>query len=231
MNKHDFLQYGLHVLERPNHLIITTPQTFLSGDPAHFCVRSSGERVIFCDYGMTYNALELSLPNPGDAKDIIRKNLKKLDRLIKFTDYALHADVAEAQTGDAIGEFLNIFALLTTYRPRSVIEQDIDRIMDEVRTYLIKRFGSYEEEVRLKGLSGTDHYFDFAVNDHVFDVVVKPQANSTGRLLRKIHDVHAIHEGLQFNVFMNDEHKDSFEKESRILSSVCNIKPVSMMIA
>lgn len=108
MNKHDFLQHGLHIVERPNHLIVTTPQTFASGDPAHFCVRNSGAGLLFCDYGMTHNALELSLPDPAQASDIIRKSLDRLEGIIKFTDYALHAEVAATQTGQAIGEFLNI---------------------------------------------------------------------------------------------------------------------------
>lgn len=145
MNKHDFLQHGLHIVERPNHLIVTTPQTFASGDPAHFCVRNSGAGLLFCDYGMTHNALELSLPDPAQASDIIRKSLDRLEGIIKFTDYALHAEVAATQTGQAIGEFLNIFALLTTYRPKTAYEQDIDNIMDNIRHYLVKKCYSMEK--------------------------------------------------------------------------------------
>lgn len=230
MNKHDFLRHGLHVIERPNHLIVTTPQTFVSGDPAHFCVRPSGMGVIFCDYGMTHNALELSLPDPSQASDIIRKNLDKLGGSIHFTDYALHAETTTAQTGQVIGEFLNIFALLTTYRPRTIHEQDVDIIMDGIRHYLLQRFGAFEEKAKFRGLSGTDYRFDFAVNDHVFEFV-RPKPQATGQLLRKIHDIQAIHGDLVFNVFMDDSDKKQFDKESRILSSVANIKPSSLLVA
>ena len=120
MNKAEFLSYGFHVVERPHHLIVSTPQTFASGDPANFCVKKSPLGFLFCDYGMTHNAFELSLPNPNRADDIIRQQIDHLDSPIRFVDYTLVHETSQVQAG--IEHFVNLFALLTTYKPKPAHE-------------------------------------------------------------------------------------------------------------
>ena len=55
-DKTQFLQQGFHVTERGQHLIVTTPQVFASGDPARFFVRRDFDNFIFDDYVSTHNA-------------------------------------------------------------------------------------------------------------------------------------------------------------------------------
>lgn len=230
MEKTHFLQAGFDVYESPYSLIVTTPQTFASGDPACFWVKEQNHRVIFNDYGHSLNALELSLPNPDNAIDIIKRTLKKLDNEIYLDGTAIIRETTPAQVSVAMGDYINLFALLTTYRPKTVHEQATDEILDQIRHYLVRRFGVYDEKVKFKGLSGTEHKFSFASNDHVFEFA-HPSARTTGILLRKIHDVKLIHDKLEFSVFLDDSDKKLFDKESRILSSVSNIKPTSMLVA
>lgn len=231
MNKAQFLEHGFHVTQRPNHLIVTTPQTFASGDPAHFFVSQQHDRVIFDDFGTSFNALELSLPMPEQAQNVIRQMLEKLNSPIDFVDFTLYYEVPSRQTGVAISEFVNLFAYLTTYQPRSSQEQRILAILKHIEHYLYRRFDTLVNNVRLKGSSGLNHRFRFGADNHIFDFS-EPQSQATGSLLRKIHDVKAVHKELQFSIFMNDmDNRKQFDKESRILSTVANIKPISLLMA
>lgn len=231
MNKAQFLEHGFHVVQRPNHLIVTTPQTFASGDPAHFFVSWQHDRVMFDDFGTSLNALELSLPEPEQAPEVIKRMLDKLSSPIEFVDFSLSYEVSNQQTSMAISEFVNLFAYLTTYRPKSHHEQQILLILERIERYLHHRFGTVSSDIKLKGLSGLDHRFRFGTDNHIFDFS-EPKSQATGALLRKIHDVKAVNEELQFSIFMNDmENRRRFDKESRILSTVANIKPLSLLLA
>lgn len=231
MNIAQFLEHGFYIVQRPNHLIVTTPQTFASGDPAHFFVRCQHNRVMFDDFGTSFNALELSLPMPEQASEVIKRMIERLDSPIEFMDFALSYEVPSNQIGVAISEFINLFAYLTTYRPKSQHEQQFLIILDKIERYLRHRFGMVNNDVKLKGLSGLDHRFRFGTNNHVFDFS-EPKSQATGALLRKIHDVKAVNEDLQFSIFMNDmENRKKFDKESRILSTVANVKPLSLLLA
>lgn len=228
MNKEHFLQAGFEVYESPHNLIITTPQTFVSGDPACFWVKSSHDRITFNDYGHSLNALELSLPNPDNAIDVLKRTLRKLDSVIELDGVALIHQTNEQHISTTIGEFINLFAMLTTYRPRDIGQQELDNIMAHIYDYLINRFGSVQEKVRFTGISGIEHKFAFGIDNHVFDYT-KPKPLTTGTLLRKIHDIKTIHNDLNFNIFLDDSDRRTFDKEARILSSMANIKPLSLI--
>lgn len=129
MNKEHFLQAGFEVHEGQHSLVVTTPQTFVSGDPACFWVRSARNKVILNDYGHTLNALELSIPNPVKAIEIIKSTLARLDSQVHLDGVALIREIDEAHIDMAIGDYINLFAILTTYRPRTISEQNLDEIM------------------------------------------------------------------------------------------------------
>lgn len=230
LNKDSFLQAGFDVHETTNSLIITTPQTFISGDPACFWVKNHQDKLQFNDYGSSLNALELSLPNPDKAYEVLQNSLKKLDSEIRLDGTALIRETDEKQINFAISDYLNLYAILTNYQPKSLVEQDIYAILDNIHNYLKQRFGTVETKVKYKGLSGIQHKFAFQANQHIYDFA-KPNSRTTGSLLRKIADVKQIYNNLDFSIVLDDSDKTQFEKESRILSSNANIKPLSLLVA
>lgn len=231
MHKEHFLQAGFDVYESPHSLIVTTPQVFASGDPACFWVNEQKDDIIFSDYGHSLNALELSLPNPDTALDVLKRTLDKLGTPMYLDGVAVVRHADKSKISVAMGDFINLFAMLTTYRPRSVAEQNMDTIMANIRHYLLNRFGQFDEKVCYTGLSGTQHKFAFQANNSIFEFA-HPHPRTTGQLLRKIHDVQMIYDELTFNIFLDDlGDKKRFDRESRILSSVANIKPSSLLVA
>lgn len=230
LNKESFLQMGFDVYESPTSLIVTTPQTFASGDPAHFWVKNAHNKILFNDYGSSLNSLELSLPNPDNAYHILQSILKKLESPIELDGTALVREATESQVTMAISDYINLYALLTTYRPRNAKEQDVLEILDNIYHYLTARFDEVLVKVKYKGLSGNDHKFAFQAKNQVYDYA-KATKQSTGSLLRKIMDVSNIYDDLDFNIVLDDSDEKQFEKEARILSTVANIKPYSLMLA
>lgn len=228
MTKNDFLGYGFHVLDRQTHLIVTTPQTFASGDPARFFVSKRQGEYLFSDYGTTHNALELSLPNPDGVDDLIIRTLDRLDNHIKFQDYTLSTYTNDIR--QSIADFVNLYALLTTYQPKTKIEQDVSAVLASIEKYLLGKYGQAEKNVKIKGLSGTAHHFAFQADTHIFEFA-EPLPRTTGTLLRKIHDVKSVYNDLDFSIFLNDlGNKKQFEKEAHILSGIAHIKPASLLL-
>lgn len=230
LNKDAFLQQGFHIRESENHLAVTTPQTFVSGDPAKFWVIQDFNDLLFNDYGFSQNALSLSLPNPDKTKDIIENAIEKLDSNIEFDGFSLTRIVKQDQAGVAMGEFLNLYALLTSYQPKTIAHQDSMAILDNILIYLKRKYCGVERNVKFTGLSGGKHKFAFQTDHKLIDFAI-PSSQSTGALLRKIHDVKAVYDDFEFSVILDDANKKSFDKESRILSTVGSITPYSLITA
>lgn len=230
LNKNEFLQQGFHIRESENHMAVTTPQTFVSGDPAKFWVIQDFEDLLFNDYGFSQNALGLSLPNPDKTDEIIKSTLEKLDSKISFDGFALTRKIKQEQAGVAMGEFLNLYAMLTSYQPKNIAQQDIMAILDNILIYLNRKYSSVERDVKLKGFSGSKHKFAFQA-DHTLIDFATPSSQSTGALLRKIQDVKAVYDDFEFSVILDDANERTFDKESRILSTVSSITPYSLVAA
>lgn len=230
LNKSAFLQQGFYIRESENHLAVTTPQTFVSGDPARFWVIQDFDDLLFNDYGFSHNALSLSLPNPDKTNNIIESAIEKLDSNIKFDGFALTRAIGQEQAGVAMGEFLNLYALLTSYQPRSAAHQDTMDILDNIFIYLKRKYINIERDVKFAGLSGGKHKFSFQADHTLIDFAV-PTSQSTGALLRKIQDVKAVYDDFEFSVILDDTNQKNFDKESRILSTIGSITPSSLVAA
>ncbi len=228
ISKNDFISAGFHILEKPKHLIVTTPQIFASGDPARFWVREDFNKLLFDDYGFTHNSVSLSLPNPDNAMEVIKQQLDKLDTQIIIDDFALIRHVDKAHLNLAIKEYLDIFSLLTNYQPKTAQHQDIMQILDSIYAYLARKYHSIEQKVKYKGLSGIEHKFAFQADNTLIDFA-KPNSKTTGALLRKIHDVQTVYNDKEFSIVLDDTDERQFNKESRILSTVSNITPYSLV--
>lgn len=229
-DKTQFLQQGFHVTERGQHLIITTPQVFASGDPARFFVRRDFDNFIFDDYGSTHNAMTLSLPNPGKATEVMSSMLDKLDSRIEFEHFTLIRPTKSNQIGVAFREFLDLYAMLTTYQPKSSHHQESMAILENIYRFLKERYNDVIPKVKYKGLSGLNHKFNFQADNTLVDFA-HPNGQSTGALLRKIQDVKLVYNDFKFNIILDDSNQRKFDSESRILSSVANIRPYSLMLA
>jgi|26BtaG_2_1085354.scaffolds.fasta_scaffold01375_11 hypothetical protein len=232
LNKNEFLQQGFYIRESENHLAVTTPQTFISGDPAKFWVVQDFEDLLFNDYGFSQNALNLSLPNPEKTDEVIKSILEKLDSKISFDGFSLTRKVKQEQAGVAMGEFLNLYAMLTNYQPKNIAQQDVMEILDNILIYLNKKYRglNVERNVKFTGLSGGNHKFAFQADHKLIDFAA-PNSKTTGSLLRKIQDVKAVYDDFEFSVILDDTNKKTFEKESRILSTVSSITPYSIVRA
>lgn len=230
LNTCAFLQQGFHIRESENHLAVTTPQTFVSGDPAKFWVIQDFDDLLFNDYGFSHNALSLSLPNPDKTNKVIEATIEKLDSNIEFDGFSLTRAIGQEQAGVAMGEFLNLYALLTSYQPKNIAQQDTMAILDNILIYLKRKYRSIEKDVKFAGLSGGKHKFAFQADHTLIDFAI-PSSQSTGALLRKIQDVKAVYDDFEFSLILDDTNKRSFDKESRILSTIGSITPYSLVAA
>lgn len=220
---------GFNAREFDGMLSVTTPQTFISGDPVSFYIRQDYDNFIFEDHGRNLHSLELSLPNPSMASKIVKNQLSKFENSIVFDGYGFKRVVDESERMGAISEFISLFSLLTNYQPKSVLEQNKDLILENVFNYLRKKYDKVETEYSVKGLSGTQYQFDFLADDTLVDFT-NPHPNATGALLRKIHDVQNLtNEEFEFRIIIDDKNPKIANKESKILSSVANTMPLSFI--
>lgn len=223
----DFQCLGMTAREFDGMLSITTPQTFASGDPVSFYIRQDHDRFIFEDYGRNIHSLELSLPNPKLASTVVRNQLSKFHNEISFDGYSFTRTVKINEKMEAISEFLSLFSLMTTYQPKNTIEQNKDLILEDIFNYLRKQYDEIKPDYSIKGMSGTEYQFSFLADDTLVDFATA-HSNTTGALLRKIHDVQNIsRDDYDFRIIIDDHNSNIAKKESKILSSVANMVPLS----
>lgn len=228
LNACAFLKKGFQVRESENHISITTPQTFASGDPARLWVMKDFEALFFNDYGFSHNALGLSIPQPDNVEDIIKRTLVKLGSDIEFNGHELTLRIPENLASKGMSDYLNLYAMLTSYQPKTKTHQDqLDRLED-IFIYLQNKYKDVVMNAKYKGLSGIEHHFDFEAENTLIDFSI-PNGQSTGSLLRKIQDVGTIYDGYEFNIILDDGNKKQFEKESRILNTVASVTPLSII--
>lgn len=218
---------GFNTREFDGMLSITTPQTFISGDPVSFYIRQDYENFVFEDFGRNLHSLELSLPNPKLASRIVRNQLTKFDNNIDFDGYGFKRVVEPSEKTIAISEFISLFSLLTNYQPKTTIELNKDLVLENIFNYLSKSYDKIETDYNIVGLSGTEYKFDFLADDTLIDFTTA-HYSSTGALLRKIHDVQNIaRKEFEFKIVIDDKNTKSANRESKILSSVASLVPLS----
>lgn len=225
----DFQHLGFNAREFDGMLSITTPQTFISGDPVSFYIRQDHEEFIFEDYGRNLHSLELSLPNPKLASKVIKNQLNKFENQIVFDGNSFRRVVKENEKMEAISEFISLFALMVNYQPKNSTEQDRDLILENIFNYLKSRHDEVKTDYSIDGLSGTQYKFDFLADDTLVDFT-NAHSNSTGALLRKIHDVeNLVCDDYDFRIIIDDKDSSISKRESKILLSVANVVPLSFI--
>lgn len=228
LNVCDFLKEGFYIRQSENHFSVVTPQTFASGDPARFWVIKDFNGLVFNDYGFAHNALELSIPQPEKADDIIKSTLAKLDTKIDFNGVELKMHVPEKMIAKGMGDFLNLYALLTNYKPKTPKHQEQLERLDAIYIYLLKKYKDVEANPKFKGASGIEHKFAFKTEQTLVDFSTA-HSQSTGAILRKIQDVKTIYDDMEYSIILDDSNLSSFKKESRILSTIASVTPYSVV--
>lgn len=225
----EFEKLGFYTREFEKTLCITTPQTFASGDPVSFYVTQDYDQIIFDDYGVNIHSLELSLPNPKEAKRIVSQQLNKFQNEIQFNGHNIVRRVEANDKTEALSEFISLFAYLTNYKPKNNSEVDRDLILEDIFLYLRKNHDSIKYNYNIEGISGANYTFDFLADETLVDFT-SGHYNATGSLLRKIHDVqNLVKTDFDFEVFIDDSDKIRARKESKIISSIANVIPLSVV--
>lgn len=225
----EFENLGFYTREFEETLCITTPQTFSSGDPVSFYVTQDHDQIVFDDYGLNIHSLELSLPNPKEAKRIIGQQLNKFQNEIQFNGHNIVRRVEVDDKTKALSEFISLFSYLTNYKPKTNSEVDRDLILEDIFLYLRKTHDSIKYNHSIEGISGTEYRFDFLADETLIDFT-SSHYSATGALLRKIHDVqNLVKTDFDFEVFIDDSDKVKARKEAKIISSIANVIPLSVV--
>lgn len=229
-NFDSLIEQGFMVDSMGDYRVITTPQVFASGDPARVWVRGDFDNWQFDDFGFCLNAMSLSLPNPDKAAETIKSTLGKLTGGIQFDGVALGRRIPKERTHVAMREFVDLFAMLTNYQPKTASEQDLDAIMAHILVYLKRKYSNIEQNVSYNGMSGSKHKFAFQADNNLVDFA-NPKKQTTGSILRKIHDVQLVYDDFKFRIVLDDHDPKLFHRESKILNAVANVVPYSLMTA
>lgn len=220
-------ELGFSMREFDGTLCVTTPQTFASGDPVSFYISQQHNELVLDDYGVNFHSLELSLPNPTQAKRVANNLLNKFDNSIEFNGYKFVRRVEIKEKTEALSEFLSLFTYLVNYKPQSNGEINRDLILEDIFNYLKKGHDDVKYDFNINGLSGSEHTFDFLADDVLLDFT-SGHHSATGSLLRKIHDVqNLVQTDYSFEVVIDNRTNKKSMQEAKILSSVARVVPLS----
>ncbi|GEM_PF-3313493 len=213
----------------PNLISITTPHTFISGDPVHFYMKNDHKRVVFDDYGMNVHSLALSLPMPDKAKRIIKQKLNEFDNQIIFDGYSISRTAEQHEQSQAVSELMSLFGLLTNFQPKSAKEQDKNIILHDIMMYLKRKYDHIEANFHTKGISGNQYEFDFIADNNTLVDFIPAHFNSTGAILRKIADVSQVNDDYKYRIIIDDSDKLAAQKESKIIATLAPVVPLSIV--
>lgn len=225
--------HGFHAFQQTeNSCGFTAPQTFASGAPASYYLQWDEKSVTFDDFGMNLSHFKQSIPDPERAEDIFSRLVREsaLHHLVVFNKGRLTCKTTMQGLDLAFNDYLNVLSKLTTYKPQTVREQDIEETIASIRLFLINRYDQLTEHPKVIGSSGVSHSFLFSSNNKYIDYI-KPDPRKTGGLLRKIIDVQNRQDQADFQVIIDDQNQEAFKREAGIIGTLASITPYSRITA
>jgi hypothetical protein len=214
---------------------IETPFVFHDGHPVAIYVSSTGGQTHYYDDGEILFTLSVM---GFDLND--RRRLRPLRNIANSFDVSLTDDgqfevfSIRDRSSLAFARFCAVIVgVINWARDSANLPADESWLVDEVGLYLRawKPKSELKPDVERLGLSGQHHRFDYELDDQLTDVIV-PQQSASAAVLRKIVDVRtATSAQSKFLVVVDDRRRPKeAAQESRILSSVADVWPVSRLM-
>lgn len=208
-----------------NTWCLTSPQTFSSGRPVSFYLHDYSDYYFLDDYGLNFHYFYDCLHNPDNAKQAYARLIKNSP--VNLNGHRLTYSCSKDCLDVAIGEYINAIGSIVSYEHKPQQSQQIDEVLWKIEKYLL---GHYEGDLihnpSVKGLSGKTHHFRYKTPFHFVDYV-QPNAQNTGKMLRKMIDVQNIDENAKFLIVLDNKNERLYGAEVGILSTIANVIPTS----
>lgn len=227
---------GFHVYHADDeHLCVTTPQTFSSGRPACYFISQNNNKIILNDFSLNFHAMSDCLPQPEKTENIISRLVRNThtNGLIRFEKHRIWCKAGVQDLEFAIGHYLNVLGRLTSYEAKPTADQELEEILSEIESFLLYKFGKDNliSKPKVLGHTGTSYDFNYRSGSKFIDYA-KPEAEKTGKLLRKMFDVQNLQNDAEFQIILEDRiNKDHFRREAEILGNMASIMPASSILS
>ncbi|MCD1653518.1 DUF1829 domain-containing protein [Treponema zuelzerae] len=208
---------------------IITPFTDSHNDLIHFRIDTSADTMVITDDGYTVSNLNISGFNFTESRQYLFESILKINGLFVDDHDALKMILRNESVGIQMHNYINALKeignllVLSQQNIRNYFREDVEHFFQEKNI-------PFSKNVRRKGKSGLDHYFDFQLDktpmkpERIIRVIGSTDTKSVQSLLFSWNDIN-IRNDLQLVTFINDKLRPLSDKMEKAFNQY-NVIPV-----
>ncbi|MGQ1456237.1 hypothetical protein ACT4ZD_03735 [Acinetobacter baumannii] len=215
--------------EQENFCAFSLPFIFKNGSPAILnAFRHPNGSIELTDNGINIQSFSQSIAlTDFDVINKAREFASNFEN-IHIRDNALVSITNETNLAFDLMDYNDVIKMMIEFQPKQKSDQ-IDKILDQLRIILEKRFDHLKINPEVQGRSGGKYKFSFGSDNHMIDFS-RVDKRKTNDLLRKYVDTQNLNNKLDFLVILDDLESDKYKSERSVLADFATVKPLSEML-